>query len=268
MLAFAGNSLLCRQALQNTDIDPASFTSIRIVSGAIALWLIVGAQRRGSAVAGSWLSALALFGYAVSFSFAYVTLSAGTGALLLFGAVQATMIGYGLASGERLRAWQAVGLLLAIGGLVGLLMPGLSAPPMEGAALMLLAGVAWGIYSLRGKAAGDATRATAGNFMRAVLLATAWSAVTFRSSSLDSNGIGYAIMSGAFTSGIGYAIWYMALGGLNATTGAVVQLSVPVIAAAGGVALLGERVTLRLLVTSAAILGGIAMVMLGKTNDQ
>ena len=267
MIAFAGNSLLCRQALTNTNIDPASFTLIRIVSGAITLWWTVRIGRGGHHVAGSWLSALVLFGYAAGFSFAYVSLSPGIGALLLIGAVQATMIGYGFSAGERLGWWQTAGLLLAMGGLVGLLLPGLSAPPLQGAALMLGAGLAWGVYSLRGKAAGDPAAATAGNFLRAVPLAFGLSVATFPWSSVDRWGIAYAIISGALTSGVGYTIWYAALRGLNATTAATVQLSAPVLAAVGGIVFLSEDITTRLLVSSLAILGGIAMVMLLKNRS-
>ena len=270
MIAFAGNSLLCRLALRNTPIDAASFTAIRLVSGAIALWLIVrlrDAARTdsGTHVDGSnWLSALVLFAYAVAFSFAYVSLSAGTGALLLFGAVQATMIGWGLYRGERFRPGQVVGLLLAFAGLVGLMLPGISAPSLQGSVLMVGAGVAWGVYSLRGRGAGDATRTTAGNFLRSVAFAVALAVAALPWSSLDHAGVCYAIASGALTSGVGYAIWYTALKGLKATHAATVQLSVPVIAALGGVLFLDEHVTLRLLVAAVAILGGIALVVLGR----
>ncbi len=266
MVAFAGNSLLCRQALINTSIDAASFTLIRISSGAIALWLIVRIGRGRSSVGGNWLSAFSLFGYAAGFSFAYIVLPAGVGALLLFGAVQATMIGYGLCVGERLQALQTLGLLFAIGGVLALILPGISAPPLLGAILMLGAGVAWGVYSLRGRQAGDPAEATAGNFIRALPFAIGLSIVTFPWISLDGPGIGYAIASGALTSGVGYAIWYTALRGLNATTAATVQLSAPVLAAVGGIAFLGESVTIRLLVASTAILGGIAMVIAFKAK--
>jgi drug/metabolite transporter (DMT)-like permease len=264
MLAFAGNSLLCRQALKHTNIDAATFTSLRIASGALMLWLIVRMRSNGRNGAGNWPSAFALFAYAAGFSFAYLSLPAGTGALLLFGAVQATMIGYGLWLGERLRRWQMIGLALALGGLVGLMLPGVSAPPFMGSLLMLAAGVAWGIYSLRGRSGGDATRVTAGNFLRAVLFAGGLSLATLPWASLDQAGFWYAIASGALTSGIGYAIWYTALGGLKATLAATVQLSVPVIAAFGGIAFLDEPLTLRLLVASVAVLGGIAMVILDR----
>jgi drug/metabolite transporter (DMT)-like permease len=262
MVAFAGNSLLCRAALKATRIDAATFTTVRIVSGALALWLIVRLRDGTQPVAGSWRSALALIAYAATFSSAYTSLPAGTGALLLFGAVQATMIGYGLAHGERLCWRQTIGLVLAFGGLVGLLLPGLSAPPLQGSALMLAAGSAWGIYSLRGRNAGDPLRATAGNFLRAVPFATLLSAAALHWFSVDYPGIGYAIASGALTSGVGYAIWYTALPALKATHAATVQLSVPVIAALGGVAFLGEHLSLRLVVAGVAILGGIALVVL------
>ena len=259
MLAFAGNSLLCRLALKSTGIDAASFTSVRIAAGALVLWAIVRIRDGGAAAAGSWVSAFWLFAYAAGFSFAYVTLPASTGALLLFGAVQATMIGYGLWKGERLRAAQVAGVAVAFGGLAGLLLPGLSAPPALGAALMLFAGIAWGIYSLRGRAGGDATRITAGNFLRAVPFALLVSAASGSRASVDAAGVACAVASGALASGVGYAIWYTALRGLKATVAATVQLSVPVIAAFGGVAFLGEAITVRLAACSVAILGGIAL---------
>lgn len=265
MIAFAGNSLLCRIALKDTRIDPATFTSVRLISGALVLWLIVRA-RGGAPSTGSWISALALFAYAAGFSFAYVSLPAGTGALLLFGAVQATMIGYGLWAGEPLRMRQAVGFMFALGGLVALLLPGLSAPPLLGCGLMLGAGVAWGIYSLRGKYSGEPTRATADNFLRAVPFAIALSVTMAPWASLDSSGLWYAMSSGALASGVGYAIWYTALKALRATDAATVQLSVPVIAAVGGIVFLGEHVTARLLGASTAILGGIAMVIFDKQH--
>lgn len=267
MIAFAGNSLLCRLALKQTGIDAASFTSLRILSGALALWLITALRGGSPRTAGSWPSALALFAYAAGFSYAYVTLSAAMGALLLFGAVQATMIGYGLWTGERLDIRQSAGLLCAFGGLATILLPGLSAPPLAGSVVMLGAGVAWGVYSLRGKGAGDPASVTAGNFLRAVPLAAAVSAVTAPWASLDSSGFWYAIFSGALASGCGYVLWYMALRGLKATSAAIVQLSVPVIAAAGGIILLGETITVRLVIASTAILGGIALVIRAKASQ-
>ncbi len=272
MVAFAGNSLLCRLALKHTSIDAASFTTVRLLSGALVLWLLarqLPGSRGPQASQGNWPSALALFAYAAAFSFAYVSLPAATGALLLFGAVQATMIGYGFWSGERLRPVQLAGLCLALGGLVGLLLPGLSAPPLAASVLMLGAGLAWGIYSLRGKGAGKPTQVTAGNFLRAAPVAVALSVMMLvfegaSPASVDKAGLGYAVASGALTSSLGYAVWYTALPALKATTAATVQLSVPVIAALGGIVFLGEAVTPRLALASAAILGGIALVLLGK----
>jgi len=264
MLAFAGNSLLCRLALKQTGMDAASFTTIRLVSGALVLWLVVGLRHGRQSGGGNWLSALALFVYAAGFSFAYVSLPASSGALLLFGAVQGTMIGYGVWSGERLGRAQLVGLLLALGGLIGLLLPGLSAPPLFGSLLMLGAGAAWGVYSLRGRGAGDPTRVTAGNFLRAAPLAAFLSLLTLRGATLNSAGVWVAILAGALTSGLGYAVWYTALRGLKATQAATVQLSVPVLAALGGILFLGESLSLRLALASVAILGGIALVILEK----
>jgi drug/metabolite transporter (DMT)-like permease len=264
MIAFAGNSLLCRAALGHAHIDAASFTSIRLISGALVLWLIVQIRQGTHAGKGSWRSAAALFVYAAGFSYAYLSLSASTGALILFGAVQATMIGYGIWTGERLRTIQLSGLVLASAGLIGLLLPGVTAPPLIGSLLMLGAGVAWGVYSLRGRGAGNPIAITAGNFLRTVPIAIILSAVTFKGISMDASGIVYAVASGALASGLGYAIWYTALPALKATVAASVQLSVPVIAALGGVLLLGEHISLRLVLASIAILGGIALVILEK----
>ncbi|HTA66323.1 MAG TPA: DMT family transporter [Xanthomonadaceae bacterium] len=261
MVAFAGNSLLCRLALKDTGIDAASFTSIRIVSGALVLWLIVRLRGAARSAEGNWPSAFALFAYAACFSYAYVELPAGIGALLLFGAVQATMIGFGLWNGERFGIRRSAGLACAFGGLVGLMLPGVSAPPLFASASMVAAGCAWGVYSLRGRTAADATAATSGNFLRAVPFAIALAAIAWPRLSLDRTGTCYAIASGALTSGIGYAIWYTALRGLKATSAAVVQLSVPVLAAMGGIILLGESSSLRLALASVAILGGIALVI-------
>lgn len=266
MLAFAGNSLLCRVALTETGIDAASFTAIRIASGALALAVFLAWRRRTRRVGGSWTSALALFVYAAGFSFAYISLTAATGALLLFGAVQCTMIGYGLFRGERMNAFQFGGLLLAACGLVGLLLPGLTAPSVSGAALMLGAGVAWGVYSLRGRGATEGTFETGGNFIRAVPLALVLVAASWPALQLDAAGIGYAVASGVLASAMGYAIWYAVLPALQATSAATIQLTVPALAAAGGVVLLGEPLSLRLVLASAAILGGVAVYILGKKH--
>ena len=271
MIAFASNSLLCRLALKHTTIDAATFTFVRIFSGAVALWLLVKMRNATVAAAydrrifrGNWPSAFALFIYAAAFSFAYNTLSAGTGALLLFGAVQATMILWGLHKGESLHARQLIGLAVAVTGLIVLLLPGLSAPPFRGSILMLRAGIAWGIYSLRGKGEKNPANATAGNFLRAVPFAAAISIILLPRMHLDSLGIGYALLSGAITSGLGYVIWYSVLPNLKATRAATVQLSVPVLAAIGGILLLGEPLTLRFLLASIAVLGGIAFIVIEK----
>ena len=260
MLAFAGNSLLCRLALRGGTIDPASFTAIRLASGALVLALVLR-LRAGEPMRGHWLSGLALFVYAAAFSWAYLALSAGTGALLLFGAVQATMLGWGLARGDRLRGGQWAGLLIAMAGLVGLLLPGLSAPSPVHAALMLAAGVAWGVYSLRARGAGDPTAATAGNFVRSVPWGLAMLAAAWPQAHAAGDGVVLAVLSGALASGLGYAVWYTALRGLRPASAASVQLSVPVIAALGGVLLLGEPLGWRLALCSVAVLGGIAAVI-------
>jgi drug/metabolite transporter (DMT)-like permease len=260
MLAFAANSILCRLALTRTGIDAASFTSLRLASGAAALALLVRA-RGASAGGGNWTSAFALFVYAAGFSFAYVALPAATGALLLFGAVQATMIVAGLARGERLGPRQRAGLLLALAGLVGLLLPGLAAPPLAGSIVMIAAGIGWGFYSLRGRGIGDASAATAGNFLRATCFALLASALTFPAAHYDSAGVALALASGVLASGLGYIVWYAALPGLPATHAATAQLSVPVLAALGGLVVLDESVTTRLVLASLATLGGIALVM-------
>ena len=261
MVAFASNSLLCRQALKHTAIDPATFTLVRIVSGALCLWIIVRIRNGSMRSTGSWLSALALFGYAALFSFAYLELTAGTGALLLFASVQTTMIAWAIRDGERMGLAQIGGIIVALAGLVALVFPGLSAPPFGAALLMLGAGVAWGAYSIRGKVGGDPLRATAGNFLRATPLALLLSVLMARSANWDSAGVICAIFSGAIASGVGYAIWYTALPGLKATAAATVQLSVPVLAAIGGILFLSESVTLRFVLASTAGLGGILLVI-------
>jgi drug/metabolite transporter (DMT)-like permease len=261
MLAFAGNSLLCRMALKRTDIDAASFTSTRLISGALVLWLIVRLRGEVIAKAGSWLAALALVTYATCFAIAYISLSAGVGALLLFGSVQITMIGYGVWTGERLRGLQSAGLFLALAGLIGLLLPGLTTPSLPSSLLMLGAGMAWGIYSLLGKGVANPTQVTAGNFLRAVPFAIALSLITQAQMALDVAGVGYAIASGAIASGMGYTIWYHALPHLQATQAATVQLSVPILAAIAAVPMLHEPMTLRLGLASVAVLGGIALVI-------
>jgi drug/metabolite transporter (DMT)-like permease len=262
MLAFAANSLLCRAALKRMTIDAASFSSIRIISGGLILWVILLSRRRAISGAGSWLSASALFAYVIAFSFAYNSISAGTGALLLFAAVQTTMIVWGFSGGERFHLRQWIGFALASVGLVVLLLPGLSTPSVTGSLLMISAGIAWATYSIRGRAAGDPTRTTAGNFLRAVPMAAVLTIGAVPWMRIHPDGALYAVISGAITSGLGYVIWYAALPGLTATSAATVQLSAPVIAALGGILFLHESLTLRLLISSIAVLGGIALVVI------
>ena len=262
MLAFAANSLLCRVALRDTTIDAASFTAIRLASGAAVLALIVRARHGRPMEAGSWAAAACLFGYAAFFSFAYRHLSAATGAILLFGAVQISMLSWGFFTGERLRRLQVAGLLAAIGGLVYMLLPGLSAPPLLGAALMIAAGISWAAYSLLGRGTKDPIKATAGNFLRTVPLAALLFLTQQAGTSVDHTGALYAVVSGAITSGLGYVLWYAALPALTAASAAVIQLSVPAIAALGGVVLLAEPLSSRLVIASATIMGGIALTIL------
>lgn len=269
MLAFASNSLLCRLALRHTTIDAASFTSLRLASGALVLMLLVVWRKRGQGhaapwAAGDWVSALALFIYAAGFSFAYRSLTAATGALLLFGVVQTVMIGWGLWCGERLRAMQWLGLAAASAGLLALLLPGLTTPSFASGGLMAAAGAAWAVYSLRGRRAGDATAVTAGNFIRAVPLALVLNLLLWPQARWDAAGVALALASGALASGLGYAVWYSALRGLSATRAAVSQLSVPALTAAAGVLLLDEALTSGLVLASVAVLGGVALVILGR----
>lgn len=276
MLAFAGNSLLCRVALKDGAMDAASFTTLRLVSGAITLAALVWLQRKQSPqgvrptpLPGDGWSALALFVYAAGFSLAYLSMSAATGALLLFGAVQTTMIAWGLYRGERLSRQQLGGFVMAVAGLVVLMLPGLATPGWAGSAAMLGAGVAWGAYSLRGRrpaspGSADPTAVTAGNFIRTVPMALVLSAVALPQLHITSTGLLYAVASGALTSGVGYALWYRVLPTLQATHAAAVQLSVPVIAALAGVLLLGEAATWPMVLSGCAILGGIGLVLWNK----
>jgi drug/metabolite transporter (DMT)-like permease len=262
LLCFAANSVLCRMALRQPHIDPASFTSIRLAAGAVTLWLLgrirAGPRRGGT---GSWWSALALLAYAIAFSFAYLGLTAGTGALLLFGAVQVVMIAAGFFAGERIEAGIAVGWLLAVAGLGLLLLPGIAAPPAVDALCMLVAGAAWGVYSLRGRGSTDALGDTAGNFVRAVPAALLISALLWTRRTADTQGVILAALSGSIASGLGYAAWYTALPRLGAIAAANAQLAVPVIAALAGVVLFSEPITLRLTASTALVLGGTALAV-------
>ena len=268
MLAFAANSLLCRLALAQSAIDPASFGSVRLVSGALVLTFMLRLRSaRPPAANTDWLAAVMLWAYVACFSFAYMSLSAGTGALILFGAVQLTMFGVGLAGGERFAATAWMGLAVALAGLLYLVSPGVTAPAPLGAALMAGAGVAWGVYSLRGRKGSDPLAATAGNFLRAVPLAVVLSVVLVSSFHVSIAGVLLAVTSGALTSGIGYAIWYAALPGLTAMRAATVQLSVPPLAAFGGVFMLAEPVSLRLALASAVTIGGVALVLVSRSKS-
>lgn len=268
LVAFAGNSVLCRLALADSSIDAASFTTVRLVSGAIALLIILGVTNRGTRPAsyGSWMSAAMLFLYAACFSFAYISLDTGIGALILFGMVQATMIAGALMAGDRPTVAEWIGWLLAVGGFVYLVSPGLTAPSPGGSALMAIAGIAWGIYSLRGRNESFALAGTTYNFVRSVPLVLIVSAFSLQDLHLTTNGVVLAILSGTITSGVGYAVWYTALQSISSMQAAMVQLSVPVLAAAGGILLLSESISLRLFVSSLLILGGIFLAIFGKTK--
>jgi drug/metabolite transporter (DMT)-like permease len=262
LLAFAGNSLLCRAAIGGGAIDPANFTLIRLVSGALALFLLGGARMpalpRGR---GTFVTALPLALYAIAFAFAYIQLSAGTGALILFGAVQLTMLTSAWRAGERPRFAEWLGIGLALGGLLWLVAPGVTAPPPGSAALMALAGVAWGVYSLHGRGATNALAETQANFLRAAPFALLSQAFVWPHGHWTWPGIGLAIASGALASGVGYALWFRALPRLTATRAAAVQLAVPALAALGGVLFLGERLSARLVCAAALILGGIGLTL-------
>jgi drug/metabolite transporter (DMT)-like permease len=262
MVAFAANSVLCRMALAPGAIDAASFTALRLAAGAVVLAAVAAPHWRHSGwYAADWRAVAALFAYMALFSFAYRSLTAATGALVLFGAVQLTMFAAALAAGERLDRLATLGLAAAVGGLVYLVMPGLTAPDPLGAALMAGAGVAWGAYSLRGRGAGDPLRATATNFILALPAALALGLVAAADLHATPRGVALAVASGAVASGLGYVVWFAALRGLSASGAATVQLSVPVIAAAGGALLLAEHLTPRLAVSAALTLGGIALVL-------
>lgn len=261
MLAFAGNSLLCRAALRDSQIDPTTFTALRLISGAVVLWLLLILRPGVWKPTGSWPGAAALFVYAAAFSYAYVDLDAGAGALLLFGAVQLSMVSWGLARGERLSRWQVAGMVTAGAGLTALLLPETSAPSITSSLLMVLAGCAWGAYSLLGKKTADPLAATAGNFLRTLPMAALLGLTTLNQLEWNSAGVVYALLSGGLASGIGYALWYAALPGLAAVQAASVQLSVPLITALAGVLLLGETLTASAMTAGAAILIGITLVL-------
>lgn len=266
LVGFAANSLLCRAALRPGLADAATFTTIRLLSGAVVLWILARREPRTLLRSGDWPAAAALFAYAAGFSFAYLRIGAGVGALLLFGAVQVTMIAWALRGGERPGAMEWAGIGLAVTGMVGLVARGLTAPDPLGAVLMLVAGIAWGIYSLRGRSSVRPLETTAANFARAVPLTLALSLIAPGPAHVTAQGTLLAGASGAIASGVGYSLWYAALSGLTATRAAVVQLFVPVLAATGGILFLGETLTTRLLGSGAAIIGGIALAVLGRRS--
>jgi drug/metabolite transporter (DMT)-like permease len=268
LIAFAFNSILCRLALGNETIDAVSFTTIRLISGAITLLIISFAlnQKQTELKRGNWASAGFLFAYAICFSVAYLQLTTATGALILFGSVQLTMVCAALIKGERPQFLEWLGLFLAFGGLVYLVFPGLSAPPIFYSMLMIFAGIAWGFYTLRGKGSENPLADTTGNFIRCVLMILALAIPFFSNIQLSTKGIIFAVLSGAIASGIGYSIWYSVLKHHTATRAAILQLSVPAIAAVGGVIFLAESLSLRLILASGLILGGIGLAIIGKQN--
>jgi drug/metabolite transporter (DMT)-like permease len=277
LVAFAFNSILCRLALRGDEADAAGFTAVRLISGALTLVAIslffssVSRASRGGRSnkstlwkSGSWLSALWLAAYAIFFSFAYLNLSAGTGALILFGSVQLTMFLISLGKGERPRALEWLGLIVALGGLVYLVLPGLASPPLNSSLLMAAAGASWGLYTLRGKGSNDPLADTTGNFVRTIPFVIALAVVFFLNIHLTNRGIILAVLSGAVASGIGYTVWYAALKYHTAARAGVLQLAVPVIAAAGGVLFMAEGFTSRLIIAGILILGGIGLTMVKK----
>lgn len=266
LVAFAFNSILCRIALRGEEIDAAGFTAIRLLAGAAMLAVILSISGNGSRIwrGGNWLSAIFLFAYAICFSLAYLQLTTATGALILFGSVQLTMMLTTVARGERPKLLEWIGSAVALGGLVYLVLPGLQAPRIENAALMAAAGIAWAAYTLRGKGSDDPLGDTAGNFLRTLPFAVILIALFWPNIHLSSTGVVLAVLSGAVTSGIGYAVWYRALRELSSTRAAVMQLSVPMLAAFGGVLLLGENLTIHLIAASILILGGVLVTIFAK----
>jgi len=266
LVAFALNSILCRLALGAEAIDAASFTLIRLVSGAVTLVVISSffSKKESNEQRGNWFSAFFLFAYAVCFSFAYINLTTGTGALILFGSVQATMIFVALLKGERPKVLEWLGLIFALGGLIYLVFPGLSSPPFLSSALMTIAGIAWGFYTLRGKGSENPLADTTGNFVRAVPMIIFVALFFLPQIHLSQRGILLAVLSGAIASGIGYSVWYAALKFHTATRAAILQLSVPALAASGGVIFMAETISLRLVLATILILGGISLAILGR----
>lgn len=266
LVAFAFNSILCRVALGTEAIDATSFTAVRLISGAVTLVLIYSffGKKSGKSIQGNWLSAFFLFAYAICFSFAYISLTTATGALILFGCVQATMIISALIKGERPGILEWIGLFIALGGLIYLVFPGLTAPPLFSSLLMAFAGIAWGFYTLRGKGSENPLADTAGNFLRSVPMVVLFALPFLPNIQLSQKGILLAVLSGAVASGIGYSVWYAALQFHTATRAAILQLSVPILAAIGGVIFLSEIISVRLILAAILIVGGIGLAIIGR----
>jgi len=266
LIAFAANSVLCRIALGNEAIDASSFTVIRLLSGAFVLLIIISTTGRAKEVStkGSWAASFMLFLYAVTFSYAYISLDTGTGALILFGSVQITMIFLSHLSGTRLLITEWTGVVIAFIGFIYLILPSVTMPSVSGFLLMTVAGIAWGFYTLKGRGSKNPLMDTAYNFIRTIPFILILAISTIDNINYSSEGIVLAVISGGITSGIGYTIWYVALGGISSTQAAVLQLSVPVIAALGGVVFASESITFRFTISAAMVLGGILVVVLGK----
>jgi drug/metabolite transporter (DMT)-like permease len=270
LIAFAANSVLCRLALGNEAIDASSFTVIRLLSGAITLFVIlrvkgsIKGNNKGASSKGSWTAGLMLFLYAITFSYAYLSVDTGTGALILFGSVQITMIMLSLISGTRLHLIEWSGVIIAFTGFIYLILPDITTPSVNGFILMTVSGMSWGIYTLKGRGSKNPLMDTTYNFLRTIPLVVLLAIFTLQNMSFSFEGIIFALVSGAITSGVGYTIWYIALGGLSSTQAAVLQLSVPVIAAIGGVVFVSEEITIRLIISATIVLSGILMVVLGK----
>jgi len=266
LIAFAANSVLCRLALGNEAIDAPSFTGIRLLSGAITLFIILSIKRgnKGASSKGSWTAGLMLFLYAITFSYAYLSVDTGTGALILFGSVQITMIMLSLVTGTRLHLTEWLGVIIAFTGFIYLILPDITTPSVNGFILMTVSGMSWGIYTLKGRSSKNPLMDTTYNFLRTIPFVALLAIFTMQNMSYSFEGIVLALISGAVTSGVGYTIWYIALSGLSSTQAAVLQLSVPVIAAIGGVVFVSEEITIRLIISATIVLSGILMVVLGK----
>lgn len=267
LIAFAANSVLCRLALGNGAIDASSFTGIRLLSGAIALFIILSikGENKGALSKGSWLASFTLFLYAITFSYAYLSVDTGTGALILFGSVQITMIMLSLISGTRLHFIEWSGVIIAFTGFVYLIFPNITTPSINGFILMTISGASWGIYTLKGRSSINPLMDTTYNFIRTIPFVVLLAFFTMQNTNYSSEGIILALISGAITSGVGYTIWYIALGSISSTQAAVIQLSVPIIAAIGGVLFVSEIITIRLIISASIVLSGILMVVIGKS---